>query len=106
MPVVEYAEMNAANLVGWILVATVAGIAARRIVQGKAILGLWGDMAIGLLGAFALGWALKRFGFDLSQTMLEAAPGITSSGAIWLDVLAVAFVGALVLRILLRIAKQ
>jgi uncharacterized membrane protein YeaQ/YmgE (transglycosylase-associated protein family) len=101
-----YAGMDAATLLGWIVIATITGMAARRIVQGKPLLGLWGDMVIGLLGAFALGWGLRRIGFDLSQEILTARPGISSPVAIWVDVFAVSFVGALVLRAALRVAGR
>jgi uncharacterized membrane protein YeaQ/YmgE (transglycosylase-associated protein family) len=98
-----YAGMDAAELLGWIAIATLTGHAARRIVQGKPILGLWGDLLIGLVGAFAVGWGLRTVGFDLSQEMLAAQPGISSPVAIWADVFAVSFVGSVVLRAALRI---
>lgn len=102
----DYAGMNGLILVAWIALLTIAGLAARQIVQGKPLLGLWGDMAIGLVGAFAVGWLLRQLDFDLSQTILNARPGIGSPTAIFVDVFVVAFAGALVLRLLLRIAKR
>ncbi len=102
----EYAGMEAGRLVVWILLATLAGAAARQIVQGKPLLGLWGDMAIGLGGAFAVGTLLRRLDFDLSQSILAARPGVASQAAIFIDVFLAAFVGALLARALLKIAKQ
>lgn len=102
----EYAGMEAWRLAAWIGLATVAGAAARQIVRGKPFLGLWGDMAIGLVGAFAVGWVLRQLDVDLSQAVLTARPGIASRGAILIDVLFAGFAGALILRALLRLAKQ
>jgi uncharacterized membrane protein YeaQ/YmgE (transglycosylase-associated protein family) len=103
---VEYAGMSAVDLAAWILVATIAGVVARQIVQGKPLAGLWGDMLIGLIGAFAVGMGLREVNFDLSQVILNARPGIASIVAIYVDVFVSALVGALILRILLRFAKQ
>ncbi len=103
---VEYAEMNAVDLAAWIVLATIAGAVARQIVQGKSLAGLWGDMLIGLIGAFAAGTAMREVNFDLSQVILNARPGIASPVAIYVDVFVAALIGALILRILLRFAKQ
>jgi uncharacterized membrane protein YeaQ/YmgE (transglycosylase-associated protein family) len=105
-PTFVYAGMNAAELLVWIAIATITGMAARGVVRGKPLLGLWGDMLIGLVGAFAVGWGLRAVGFDLSQEMLAARPEISSPVAIWADVFAVAFLGSLILRAALRIAGR
>lgn len=106
MPIhTEYAGMPAETLVVWILITTVAGLVARQIAQGKPILGLWGDMAIGVVGAYATGAVMRRFDFDLSKSILAAQADIPSTVAIWVDVFVAAFVGALIIRILLRFAK-
>lgn len=102
----DYAGMAAADLLAWIVLATVAGAAARQIVQGKPLLGLWGDMALALVGVFAVGWGLRQLGFDLSQSILAAREGIPSRVAIWVDVFVVGFIGALILRALLKLIKQ
>jgi len=102
----HYAGMDLGNLVVWILLTTIAGLVARQILQGKSILALWGDMAIGIIGVFALGWVMRQLNFDLSQTILTAQPNLPSSIAIWADVFVTAFLGALVLRLALRLVKQ
>jgi uncharacterized membrane protein YeaQ/YmgE (transglycosylase-associated protein family) len=102
----EYAQMRAVDIAAWIIIATLAGLVARQIVQGKPLAGLWSDMVIGLIGAFAVGTGMRLLDFDLSQVILEARPGIQSEFAIWVDIFVAAFVGALVLRIILRFAKQ
>lgn len=102
----EYAEMRAVDIVAWIIIGTLAGLVARRIVQGKPIVGVWGDLVIGLIGAYAIGSLMRYFSFDLSEIILEARPGIQREFAIWVDVFVAGFVGALALRILLRFVKQ
>jgi uncharacterized membrane protein YeaQ/YmgE (transglycosylase-associated protein family) len=104
--VIEYAGMSAVDLGIWVLLASIAGAVARQIVQGKPLLGLWGDMVIGLIGAFAVGMGLREFDFDLSEVILNARPGIAPIVAIYVDVFVSALIGALALRILLRLLKQ
>ena len=101
-----YAGMHAGVLITWIILTTLAGLIARQIVQGKAHLGLWGDMIIGIVGVFLAGWVMHYFNFDLSQSILAAQPDLPQRVIIWADVLVTSFVGALVLRLLLRFVKQ
>jgi uncharacterized membrane protein YeaQ/YmgE (transglycosylase-associated protein family) len=110
----EYADMRAVDIAAWIVIATLAGHLARRIVQGKPLGGLWGDLVIGLVSAFTVGTLLRRFGFDLSQIVLDALRGSGADEptesrrmfAIWVDVFLAGFVGSLIVRMVLRIAKQ
>lgn len=99
---ISYAGMKTVELAAWIGIATFAGWAMRALIKGPRLLGLWSDMAIALIGVFAVGWALQRAGIDLSQSALRLAPGTPSQIAIWADVLIVALLGSLVVRLLMR----
>ena len=103
---VEYAGMYAIDIAAWLLIATLAGLVARQLFKGKPLLGLWTDMAIGLVSIFVVGTGMRMIGFDLSQAILAAQPGIASRAAIWVDIFVAAFVGAVVVRAILRIMKQ
>ena len=95
MPTIEYAGMNAVDMAAWVVIATLAGLAARQMFKGKPLAGLWSDLVIGLVGAFALGWGMRQIGFDLSKSILAAQPGISSHVAIWVDIFVAAFVAAI-----------
>lgn len=97
-----YAGMNPFELAVWIGIGLAAGFIARQIIRGPKPLGLFGDMLIGLIGAFGLGWVLRRFGFDLSEYILRLVPDLSTSIAIWIDVGLTALVGALILRTVMR----
>lgn len=99
---VVYSNMNLGELVLWLLLATIAGFAARKIVRGKAVLGLWGDIAFALLGVFLVGTLMKAFAFSLTDWIAGFDLGPLNDVTKWLDVFAVAFIGALVLRGILR----
>lgn len=103
---VEYAGMYAVDIAAWVLIATLAGLVARQLFKGKPLLGLWTDMVIGLVSIFVIGTGMRMIGFDLSKSILAAQPGITSRAAIWVDIFVAAFVGAIVIRAILRILKQ
>jgi uncharacterized membrane protein YeaQ/YmgE (transglycosylase-associated protein family) len=75
-------------LVFWIVVGIVAGLLAKMVVPGEGPAGIFGDLVIGVLGAFLGGW--------LFQTFL----GHTYSG--WVGSTGVAFVGAVVLLVIIR----
>ena len=102
----DYAGMDGVELAAWIILATLAGVVARQIARGTPMGGLFGDMVIGLIGVFAVGWVMRRLGVDLSQSILTAAPGVATRAAIWLDVFVVAFVGAMLIRFVLRLAGR
>lgn len=99
---VEYSGMNLGILVLWLVLATLAGFAARKIVRGKPVLGLWGDIAFGLLGVFLVGTLMKAFDFSLTNWIASLNLGPLNDVTKWVDVFVVAFIGALALRGILR----
>jgi uncharacterized membrane protein YeaQ/YmgE (transglycosylase-associated protein family) len=72
----------------WIVVGIVAGMLAKMVVPGEGPGGILGDLIIGIVGAFAGGWLFNTF------------LGHSYSG--WIGSTVVAFVGAMVLLVLLR----
>jgi uncharacterized membrane protein YeaQ/YmgE (transglycosylase-associated protein family) len=94
--------MNASVIVACLLIATAAGLIARTAVRGRKLMGLWGDMAIGLVGIFAIGTLFRAVRFDPSVWLKSIEPGWKFDFAIWADVALSALLGALVLRLILR----
>jgi len=82
--------MSVENLVIFLLVGVAAGWLAGRIMKGGGF-GLFGDMVVGVIGAFLGGW-------------LFGLLGISAGGL--LGLLVTAFVGAVVLLFLLRLVKR
>jgi uncharacterized membrane protein YeaQ/YmgE (transglycosylase-associated protein family) len=82
--------MTGTNLIWFLLIGLVAGFLASKMMSGKGY-GLVGDLVIGVVGAFLGGWI-----FGLLH--------ISAGGLIGL--LVTAFVGAVVLIWLLRLAKR
>ena len=76
------------NLVFWIIVGIVAGLLAKMMVPGEGPGGILGDLIIGVVGAFIGGWLFTTF------------LGHSYSG--WVGSTGVAFVGAVVLLVVLR----
>lgn len=97
-----YSGMDLGILVLWLLIATLAGFAARKIVRGKAVFGLWGDIGFALLGVFLVGSLLKAFDVSLTGWIASFDLGPLNDVTRWVDVFVVAFIGALVLRGVLR----
>jgi uncharacterized membrane protein YeaQ/YmgE (transglycosylase-associated protein family) len=54
-----------------LLVGLIAGWLAGKIVRGTGI-GLIGDMAIGIVGAFIASWLLPRLGIGLGSGLIRA----------------------------------
>lgn len=75
----------------WIAIGTIAGVLASVVVGGG--LGLIGDIVIGVVGAFVGGWIFHALGVH------APLPGL--AGTIF-----VAFIGAVVLLVLLRIIAR
>lgn len=96
----EYANMSLVVLVIWIAITTLAGLISRKILRSPALFGLFGDMCVGIIGMFGLGWALQQFDIDVSQYVNNAS--IASATAIWIDAAIVSFLGAVIIRILLK----
>ncbi|MEZ5938171.1 MAG: hypothetical protein R3C52_08120 [Hyphomonadaceae bacterium] len=100
--IVEYAGMDAGRIAAWLLIATGAGVIARRIVGGGKVLGLWGDAAIGLVGVFLVGTLMRAFHFDLSVFLHELQPAWSFDLAIWVDIIVSGLIGALLIRSIMR----
>ena len=70
--------MSIENLIVWIVVGAVAGIAL-NILMGGMRMGLGGAILIGIVGAMISGWALDAFGIQLLSgligTIVEALIG-------------------------------
>jgi Transglycosylase associated protein. len=79
-------------LLTWLCVGLVAGLLA-SLVMGGTGLGLVGDIIIGILGAFIGGWLFRMMGV--------AAPFGGIAGTIF-----VAFVGAVVLLLIIRLVRR
>ena len=82
--------MRGTNLIWFLLIGLVAGWLAGKLMRGKGY-GLIGDLVIGVVGAFLGGW--------LFGVLHIAAGGM-------IGLLVTAFVGAIVLIWLLRLAKR
>ncbi|HEY7686127.1 MAG TPA: GlsB/YeaQ/YmgE family stress response membrane protein [Gemmatimonadales bacterium] len=82
--------MSVENLVIFLLIGIAAGWLAGRIMKGGGF-GLFGDMIVGVIGAFLGGW-------------LFGLLGISAGGL--LGLLVTAFVGAVVLLFLIRLVKR
>jgi len=82
--------MTPRNLLIFLLVGIVAGWLAGKIMRGAGF-GLFGDMVVGVLGAFVGGWLFSRLG-----VVTAGIPGL----------LITALIGAMVLLFLLRLIKR
>ena len=76
------------NILFWIIVGIVAGFLAKSVVPGEGMGGIVGDLIVGIIGAFIGGWLFSAF--------------LGHSYGGWVGSTAVAFVGAVVLLIILR----
>jgi uncharacterized membrane protein YeaQ/YmgE (transglycosylase-associated protein family) len=79
------------DILTWLIVGLVAGVLASFVVGGGY--GLLGDIVIGIIGAFLGGWIFGKMGWS------TPFPGI--AGTIF-----VAFIGAVVLLLLLRLIRR
>ena len=78
------------DILTWLIVGLVAGVLASFVVGGG--FGLLGDIIIGIIGAFIGGWIFAQLG-------LGAPGGLVGT-------ILVAFVGAVVLLLLLRLIRR
>lgn len=99
---VVYSGMNLGVLALWLLIATLAGFLARKIVRGKTVMGLWGDIAFGLLGVFLIGTLMQAFDLSLTNWIASLDLGPLNDVTRWVDIFVVALIGALVMRGVLR----
>jgi len=79
------------GILTWLIVGLVAGVLASFVMKGG--FGLLGDIIIGILGAIIGGWIFGKMGWN--------APGGGLIGTIF-----VAFIGAVVLLLLLRLIRR
>ncbi|HEX6900548.1 MAG TPA: GlsB/YeaQ/YmgE family stress response membrane protein [Thermoanaerobaculia bacterium] len=79
------------EILTWIIVGLVAGVLASFVV-GRGY-GLLGDIILGIIGAFVGGWIFRQMGWG------TVFPGLI--GTIF-----VAFIGAVVLLLLLRLIRR
>jgi uncharacterized membrane protein YeaQ/YmgE (transglycosylase-associated protein family) len=83
--------MTLQTLVILLIVGGIAGLLAEAVVQGRR-LGLVGAVVVGVLGAFVGGWLLSIVGLSVGSGII--AEVVT------------AFIGAVVLLLLLRYARR
>jgi len=98
----DYAGMSAAEIAGWVLIATGAGWGARAIVKGKPFFGLWGDMAIALVGVFLMDLLFNLLGVDIAARLASFLPDGLDNFARWIRIAISAVLGALAIRLVLR----
>ena len=79
------------DILTWLIVGLVAGVLASFVVGGG--FGLLGDIVIGIIGAFIGGWLFRQLGWS--------SPIGGLAGTIF-----VAFIGAIVLLLLLRLIRR
>jgi uncharacterized membrane protein YeaQ/YmgE (transglycosylase-associated protein family) len=82
--------MNLENLIWFLLIGLIAGWLAGKVVRGGGF-GVVGDMIVGVIGALLGGW-------------LFGVLGISAGGL--LGAIITAFVGAVILILLLRVIKR
>lgn len=78
------------DILTWIIVGLVAGVLASLVVGGY---GLLADIIIGIVGAFVGGWIFRQLGW---HTPFHGLPGT----------IFVAFIGAIVLLLILRLLRR
>jgi len=80
------------HLIGFLLIGVVAGWLAGKLMQGGGF-GFWGDMVVGVVGAFVGGFLFRLLGIG------GAEGGLIGS-------LVVAVIGAVVLLFVIRLVKR
>ena len=83
--------MSIETLVIWLVVGAVAGWLAGTVVKGGGF-GLPGDIIVGIIGAFVGGWLLPQLGVHLGLGIIA--------------VIASATIGAIVLLLMMRLARR
>jgi uncharacterized membrane protein YeaQ/YmgE (transglycosylase-associated protein family) len=81
------------GILSWIVVGLIAGWLAGQVMRGSGY-GLIGDMVVGIAGGLLGGW--------MASTLLHIGAGVNG---INLESILVAFVGAVVLLVLLRVLR-
>lgn len=83
--------MSLETIVVWLVIGLIAGWLASAVVGGPY--GVVGDIVVGIVGAFVGGWIFSALGIDAPGSGLVAS-------------IIVAFVGACVLLLLLRVVNR
>lgn len=94
-----YLGVDAITAGVWIATGFLLGL----IMIGKRPLGLLGDLFFGIAGAIGGGWGFIRAGIDLGEYATQIAPSLSELNAAYVGAAAEAFIGALVILILLRL---
>jgi uncharacterized membrane protein YeaQ/YmgE (transglycosylase-associated protein family) len=81
--------MTSNTILAWLIVGLVAGVLASLVVGG---VGLIGDIIIGICGAFVGGWIFRQAGW---HAPFEGLVGV----------IAIAFIGAVVLLLLVHLLR-
>lgn len=79
------------DILTWLIVGLVAGVLASLVVGGG--FGILGDIVVGIIGAFVGGWLFRQMGWS--------SPFGGLVGTIF-----VAFIGAIVLLLILRLIRR
>jgi len=79
------------DIITWLIVGLVAGLLASALMKGSGF-GLLGDIVLGIVGAFVGGWSFRELGW---HAPFEGLPGV----------IAVAFVGAVLVLLVLRLVR-
>jgi uncharacterized membrane protein YeaQ/YmgE (transglycosylase-associated protein family) len=83
--------MSTHMIIIWLIVGAVAGMLAGMIVKGGGF-GLFGDIIVGILGAFVGGWLLPRLGIHLGVGLVAVIVNAT--------------IGAVVLLVIVRLIRR
>jgi uncharacterized membrane protein YeaQ/YmgE (transglycosylase-associated protein family) len=79
------------TIIIWLVIGAIAGLLAGTIVKGGGF-GLFGDIIVGIVGAFVGGWLLPKLGVHLGLGLVP--------------VIASATIGAIVLLLVLRMIRR
>jgi uncharacterized membrane protein YeaQ/YmgE (transglycosylase-associated protein family) len=90
----EERHMTAEGLIIILIVGAIAGWLAGTVVRGRGF-GLIGDIVVGILGAFLASWLLPRLGV-----------ASLSLGGGWIGSILYAFIGAVILLLLIRLIRR
>lgn len=94
-----YLGVDAITAGVWIGTGFILGL----IMVGKRPLGLLGDLIFGIAGAIGGGWGFIRANIDLGEYATQVAASLDATTAGYVGAAAEAFIGALVILILLRL---
>jgi uncharacterized membrane protein YeaQ/YmgE (transglycosylase-associated protein family) len=84
--------MDIQALIIWLIVGAIAGWLAGMVVKGGGF-GLIGDIVVGIVGAFIAGWLFPQIGIPLF-------------GGYFIGAIVDAFIGAVILLIVIRLIKR